>query len=140
MRVPVRELIRPDTDGEAGAGYLTDAARAASYGIVVSRDGVIVDINDSGAALGGYADKSMIVGRGFEAFAAPNYHAVLEGRSQLRAVGATVPDEYQFMGVDANGRQIPMRVKVSRFVLPSGPITLVAFQEAVEATDDDPPA
>ncbi len=98
----------------------------APVAIILTRDGMTLDVNAKMSEMFGLGRNEDAVGRPATDWLAPEFRDESKERSRRRTLGVPVAAEFDSVGLRASGDQFPMHVSVARVVLADGP-ALVAF-------------
>jgi len=104
----------------------------APVAIGLSRDGLTLYANSKFLQLFGLTSMEDAVARTVTDYLAPSHRAISEERRRLRALGLSVPTEYEAVGLRSDGSEFPMEVAVSRVELADGPATLNFLTDITE--------
>ncbi len=106
---------------------------AMNDGAVIARKGVIEYVNPSVEDLMGL-DAEELVGRHMGEFIAPEYRETVQHRheSRLRGDDEQLPELYEIAIVDAEGREIPVEIHVSRIEYDGDVATLSLVRDVSE--------
>jgi PAS domain S-box-containing protein len=116
-------------DGEARFRTLFEHAPLA---IATLRKTVILDVNPAFLHLTGFKSTGDIVGRPLAQFLAPREREWVCARALRREQGLPEPNNYETVGLRADGVEIPVQVSVNLMELPDGLAAVVFFQDVTE--------
>jgi two-component system cell cycle sensor histidine kinase/response regulator CckA len=96
----------------------------APIAVVVSHDGQLIEMNDSGRRMLLLTPDDEISGRSLLDFIAPEFRSEVADMSRRRARDLPAPSAYDTVGLRSDGSRFPMHVAVVRIELPDGPVAL----------------
>ena len=101
-------------------------------GLVLGRDGVIVEANDVFLQMYGFGNVSEVLGQPIISHIAPQCRTEVEERIRRRALGEDTEPSYETVGLRADGSQFPVHISARRVELEDGPMTC-AFEIDITA-------
>ncbi|MFB3765616.1 MAG: ATP-binding protein [Methanotrichaceae archaeon] len=104
----------------------------APVGIVLRREGIVLDANNSYLSMFGFKDLSEIKGRSFLEFIAPQSRNETYEISRKREAGEAVPTEYESVGLRRDGSQFPIYIEAALIRLSDGPATVIFIIDITE--------
>ncbi|RYE51817.1 MAG: PAS domain S-box protein, partial [Hyphomicrobiales bacterium] len=97
---------------------------AAPVAIAITRDGLLLYVNQASVKLLGCETQEDMIGHPVEEFVAPPDRETMQKRIERRAAGYDEPLVYEAISLRRDGTPLPFRIEVSPLELPDGPATL----------------
>lgn len=107
----------------------------ASVPMIISRNGEIVEGNDSCARLLGYAQREDIIGLRLASFLTPESVHAAEQRVNQQIAGCLVPDAQIYDGYDKDG--LPLRIEAATLVWPTYPLHFISVFRDITSQEKD---
>jgi PAS domain S-box-containing protein len=104
----------------------------APIAISVSRDGIGLYANRKFLAMFGVASSEEAVGRPISEYFAPEFRVESKERTRRRALGLSVPLEWESIGLRADGSPFPVHVALEQVQLPDGGANLGFVSDLTE--------
>ncbi|HYG38830.1 MAG TPA: PAS domain S-box protein [Cytophagales bacterium] len=98
----------------------------------ISRNGIIIQVNNSFAKLFGYTSPSELIGTSLLNQIALPEREEIRDRMMARSRGEKVPDAYEFNGIKKDGTVFPLHADVAFLELPDGMATIVTLKDITE--------
>ncbi|MCE0499231.1 MAG: PAS domain S-box protein [Methylacidiphilales bacterium] len=132
MHIEITERKRAEKALQESELQFRTLVEQAPVAISVSRDGIGMYANQKFLQTFGLRSTEEFIGQPLCEHYAPQCQEEIKERIQRRSLGLAVPDEYESIGLRADGSMFPMRVAVSRVELSDGMANLGFITDLTE--------